>query len=284
MALHLISNDDLRSECRRRIEACELWLRRLVHVELSKHGQDYVANGMLSGQHLFNGHARKLAATRMAQQSKSRAVDTLLLDDLATVICKADVYKTHFCDAFNPHFTNSANLRTILARLIPIRNALSHANPISLREAEQALCYCADVMDAISEHFRIQGMERDFDAPTFTRYTDSLGNSVQLDVGTTNPFYVFASRLRCGETLRAEVEIDAHFEPSTYEIHWSWASISSRNASDRGTGHSFVLRLEPRHVGMSFQISVAVKSDKEWHRQGSVDQIIFIEYCVLPPL
>jgi hypothetical protein len=43
MPLHRLSEDELRSHCKRTIEALEFWLRRLIHVCLSEtYGSDYV--------------------------------------------------------------------------------------------------------------------------------------------------------------------------------------------------------------------------------------------------
>ena len=48
--------------------------------------------------------------------------------------------------------------RTYLKRLVPIRNKLSHSNPISIREAERVICYCNDFVDGIKGYFEKKGM------------------------------------------------------------------------------------------------------------------------------
>ena len=43
MPLHKLSEDELRSHCKRTVEALEFWLRRLIHVCLSEtYGSEYV--------------------------------------------------------------------------------------------------------------------------------------------------------------------------------------------------------------------------------------------------
>ena len=70
--------------------------------------------------------------------------------------------------------------RTYLKRLIPIRNKLSHSNPISIREAERVICYCNDFVDGIKIYFEKKGMGNMFNVPHAIRLNDSLGNEYLL--------------------------------------------------------------------------------------------------------
>lgn len=70
--------------------------------------------------------------------------------------------------------------RTYLKRLIPIRNKLSHSNPISIREAERAICYCNDFVDGIKLYFEKKGMGNMFNVPHAIRLNGSLGNEYLL--------------------------------------------------------------------------------------------------------
>ena len=71
----------------------------------------------------------------------SRPIDTLYLDEIIYVLCKKKLYNENFKEFLKIMYPNGAEeVRTFLKRLIPIRNKLSHANPLSIREAEQCIC------------------------------------------------------------------------------------------------------------------------------------------------
>ena len=86
--------------------------------------------------------------------------------------------KNHFKDVLEPFYSGPQEVRSILNRLIPIRNKLSHGNTISIYEAEQCLCYTDDFISAYKEYYVKLGKERDYNVPTFTRIKDSLGNDI----------------------------------------------------------------------------------------------------------
>lgn len=286
MALHLLPTDLLRTHARQRLESLELWLRRLIHDEFTAtYGQDYVNTATVSGQAVFNTAIRKHVASRIAVASKPslRPVDTLLLDHIATIICKEDVYRLHFSRPLRHGFPQGQqHFRIMLQRLVPIRNALAHANPISTHDAERSLCYSSDIIESLLQHYSDVGMSKDFDAPTFTRYNDSFGN-VEVPVSADVQLN-FTSRqsLRCGDSLRIEVEVDAHYSPETYEITWL---VTGVREPETGKGHSFALTLGPRHVNENFCIFVTlVAGGREWHRHGNHDARLVLVYRVLPPI
>lgn len=283
MALHLISLEEIRKSCRQRIEACELWLRRLVHDALySEFGNDYIHSSELNGNAIFKSEIKSHVDSRIAASPNryARKIDTLQLDHLASVICKQDVYKKYFKQSFSYGFpTGSNHLNLILNRLVPIRNALSHANPITIHDAERALCYCNDIISSLIEHYSEIGMEKDFNAPSFTRFSDSIGNTAFPDASQSH--LNFNNKLRSGETIRVEVEVDSHFLPEEYTIQWVVNNISN---GETGSGDAFVILLTPRHVGEKFTISAILKSKEQWHKHGNFDARLAISYTVLPPV
>lgn len=285
MPLHLIPSDVLRSECRQRLESCELWLRRLVHDQLAKnYGESYVQMAQINGQHIFRSEIRKHAADRLATQPSRyrREVDTLLLDHIVSVICKPEVFKKYFAQPLNWAFPDgNESLRTVLDRLVPIRNLLSHGNPLTSHDAERVLCYCDDIIFSLIHFYAGQGMTNDFDAPSFTRFSDSLGH-IEYPQATRSYFdYSATCTLRAGDSIRLEVEVDAHYPPSDYQIKWVVANISAGESSE---GHSFSLTLLPRHVGETFTVQAALLSTRGWHRHSNFDASLVVVYKVLPPL
>src|SRR5205823_14552200 len=123
------------------------------------------------------------------------------------------------------------------------------------------------------------GMSQEYNAPSFTRFSDSLGNVNH----PTSTEFILDSRnkpLRPGVVLRLEVEVDAHYHPSEYFVAWRVMVPGLPQT----TGTSLILPLEPKHVGELFAITAQAISRKEWHRHGTYDAQIRIMYRVLPPV
>lgn len=288
MALHLIPSETLRAACRQRLEACELWLRRIIHDQLKKDfGTTYITTAQVAGQAIFRTEIRRHVAGRVAASPAryGREIDALQLDHLAAVICKVEVYRKYFKAAFSAGFpTGSEHLRLVLDRLVQARNSLAHANALTIHDAERALCYSNDIIASLIQYYASIGMSQDFDAPSFTRFSDSIGN--QAHPSSTEEYLDFTSkrRLRCGESIRLEVEVDAHYPPSDYDIQWQVANVAKGAPTETGSGASYSLDLIPRYVGTMFSIIITLTSKKEWHRHGNFDARLIVIYTVLPPI
>lgn len=285
MALHLVPSEELRVACRQRLETCELWLRRLVHDRLRQEfGDGYIQTAHIAGHAIFKTEIRKHVATRLAADPSryKRHIDTLQLDHLATVICKPEVYKSFFRQAFQFEFpTGNDHLRLVIGRLVPIRNALSHANPLSIADAERVLCYCSDIISSLTQHYAAIGMNQEFNAPLFTRFSDSLGHVEHPRESNEQLNFTTRTSLRCGQSVRFEVEVDSHYSPDEYTVKWQVANIPNGESS---TGPSFELTLLPKHVNQNFAMFVSVTSKRDWHRHGNNDAQLVLVYTVLPPV
>lgn len=284
MALHLLSADQVASSCRQRIESCELWLRYLIHDQLSRAlGASYLTALSPSNTPIFSASAQRNAASRSgsARTAPPRPVDTLLFDDLASVLAKVDVYDKWFKSALHADFPlGSTQIRNVLTLLVPIRNKLAHANGVTLtlHEAERALCYCNDLISAIQNYYTGTNMADKFPAPIFTRISDSQGN-VHYPSDHRPNFYG-KEPLKCGDTIRFEVEVDSTFAPSEYDISWVVNNISN---GQTGTGPIFSVVLDERHVGLQFAVSAKLLSHKSWHRDQNFDALAVLRYEVLQP-
>lgn len=278
MPLSHIGLDELRNHCRHRIETLELWLRRLIHDKLSAaYGSDYF-DYEIGGQHLLRAAIRQRAKERMDKESQryGRAVDALMLGHLIDILCKQELYRDHFRDALHDAFPNGPEeARTFLSRLEPIRNALSHANPISHHQALRVFCYVEDVIKSIQGHYANMGAADEFNAPSFVMFRDSAGNSVPIG-DTRAHLRLTETRFRVGDTIRLEVDVDDTAGGST--VVWRVQSI----VGESGTGRSFVLELTQRHVNQNFIIIAELSSPREWHRHGQFDARLMAVYTVLP--
>jgi hypothetical protein len=282
--LHRLPNEDIRLACRQKLETCELWLRRLIDEQLSQQfGVAYFSDGVHDGVHLFRKEIRTHAARWIAKNPNryQKPVDTLVLEHLIDTLCKHGLYKLCFSSSLKRAFPEGAEeARTFFSRLVPIRNALSHANPMSIHDAERVLCYCDDVIEALKEHYRELNMNNTYNAPVFTRFVDSLGHS-EMPAESRIAYSYADTTLRPGDSISLEVEIDSSFDPEDYTVEWGVQSI---RMAENGTGGHFVLMLLPRHVSEKLDIQATLTSKRDWHRHGTVDARMSIGYRVLPPL
>ena len=293
MPLHALSDDERRSHCRREIEALEHWLRRLVHETFSRiYGPAYLdANGE-EGNRLF---ASKVADEIKARHGREplrfpRLIDAADLDDLVNVICKSETYMRHFRDVLQVAFPQGNEVaRTFLKRIIEVRHKLSHANPITVHEAMRVICYTQDVLAALKEHYVAMNQEMEYNVPLVTKVIDSQGNVRHASEIRRNSsgsgvclFHKeLSGRLYPGDRLVIEVEVDPTFERPSYMIRWGWPS---RKLVDPGDSERVVIDIHKSHVQPKFPITCAVKSNKDWHKHGSYDDIVTIYYKILPPI
>ena len=143
-----ISENELRSICKINLEAFEKWARTIIHNELvTELGENYFDIELSSGVPVVKKEIRLKTEKMMQKQPQRfhRKIDTLFLDEIIYLLCRHDLYKRFFkkfLDFIYPD--GNAEARTYLNRLVPIRNCLSHSNPISVRDAERCICYTND--------------------------------------------------------------------------------------------------------------------------------------------
>ena len=279
--------EELRSIAKRAIESFELWARRLIDIQLSNaYGVDwynYSDNGTSLIKKELNEHIREM----MERDSSRcpRAVDTLFLDDIIYLLCREDLYKRFFRDALIYAFPQGRDeLRVFLTRLIPIRNKLNHANHISVREAEKAICYTNDFIDSLKEYYKREGFERMYNVPQVIRVADSFGNEFQdgqISRNSTGRGHCTPNENRdvitVGEPFSIEVNIDPSFDNTTYSVKW----LFNNQWYD---GNKLTVIPDVSAIRIDFTIYCHVTSNEhDWHRCGDVDDSVAITYKVVPP-
>ncbi len=291
MPLYRVAESELRDACRRDLEALERWLRRLVHEGLTNaYGQDYLNAKKPKGDCVIRAEIARRIMSRAAQASQrpSRDIDSSDLDDLVDIICNPELYGAHFRNALVDAFPDGcAEARTFLGRLVVVRNALSHARPISIHEAHRVLCYSLDTIEALKAYYSRNSMEKLYNVPTVIRLTDSLGHEIFLadSQRRDHPAMLDFSRdsdswLRCGDTISIEVDVDPSFAPDSYEVRWLIANIGGPTQF----GRKFNLMLSEQYVSTRFCAVCYVTSRAAWHKFGNFDDQIDIAYRVLPPV
>lgn len=174
------TEEELRSFCRRSIESLEMWARRLIHEKFTeKYGTEYVSHKTSEENYLIKKEVRD-HIQRMLEKEPDRfhrAVDTLFFEHIIYFLCNPSFYGDLFEEALKFAYPNGCDeARVFLERITPIRNALSHSNLISVRQAEQAICYSHDFVDGLKKYYIERGQEQVWNVPRIIRLTDSLGN------------------------------------------------------------------------------------------------------------
>lgn len=277
------SNEDLRAYCRNSIESLEMWARRIIHEKMvEKYGKQYVTSQKADGNYVMKKEIRDQVKnlSQKEPQRIQRPVDALFLDHLIYFLCKQEWYTDLFKEALDFSYPQGKEeVRTFLERLIPIRNALSHSNQISVRQAEQAICYSNDFIDSIKQYYKEKGQEKVWNVPRIIRVTDSLGNvfekpDEQLCLRVQQP-------LHCGDTYSASIEIDASFSPLDYDIVWKNSGNIVKNFNN---ATKFVIQFAEKDIDEIHSIECEVISHKLWHRRGIYDSKISFHLTVLPPI
>ncbi len=295
MPLHEIDSDNLRSHCKRTIENLERWLRRLIDDELSKASKDYL-NLEKNGSPIFKAEIRHYLPAEAAKNPTRfpRPIDAATLEEEIAIITNPMIYNDYFKAAMNGAFPDGREeCRTFLSRLIEPRNHLYHANPISVRQAEQVVCYSNDVIASLKEYYVAQNLAQEFNAPTIVEYRDSLGRVFNgrniIRTGslpgavimvwkspTSMPEEPERPKLRPGDSVALEVVVDPSFDPSGYVVEWTC------KGRFWGTGARITRVIQPEDIGMHVTVLCTVTSTNAWHRHGHYDDSLTVTLTVLP--
>lgn len=282
------SEEELRSYCRTNIESLEKWARIVIDEELSnKYGNNYFDAKMQNGDPIIKKSINDKATDMLKKHPDRfrRKIDTLFLEEIIYILCKVQLYKGVFkavLDSIYPDGCDEA--RTYLKRLIPIRNKLSHSNPISVREAEKTICYCNDFVDGIKLHFEKKGIGNMFNVPYAIRLNDSLGNEFLLR-NNESPEIVWIKNVN-GEVAKFNVceqyslwvTMDPSFEKDDYRVSWS---INGKVIS---TDTMVCFEMTEEMVGEKIALTFQVVQNKKWHKFTIEDQRVLIWFCVVPPM
>ena len=294
MSLHILSEASLRTGCKEAIEALELWFRRVIEIALRPDfGDDYI-NSKTKGQYIFNKELRCRISrrSRKSPENYTRPIDAALLEDEIYIVCHQQLYQKYFRSFFEFSYPHSSRDQVLffLKRLIEPRNRLMHSNPISIRQAEQVICYSYDIIESIKVHIEKLNMGREYNAPRIIKLSDSNGSvfhDAQIRRNATGRGHVQVSeftstRLRAGEKLSVESEIDPSFSPDDYRIEWIYANLAPEHKGYRGK--RITISLRECHVREDFTVYCAVISNQSWHRCGDVDDSVGLTYRILPPV
>lgn len=284
---HDYSQEELRAYCRSCIESLEIWARRLVHEKMTEaYGDNYIDKVLDNGNFLVKAEIRNHVHSMMADSPErfKRPVDTLFIDQIIYFLCNQTWYTNLFKSALDYAYPQGfMEAREFLSRIVPIRNPLSHSNPITIRQVEQAICYSHDFIDGLKQYYKDRGEEQVWNVPQIIKVKDSLGNVFEnLDETDSLGAFLYTNQLQnCGDTYSVEIEVDSSFEKSEYEIKWDFNHHNTNAFTD---SERFTVRFTPDDVAQSTYILCEVNSKKAWHKYGHHDSKVTIVLTVLPPI
>jgi len=279
------TQEELRSICKSSIEAFELWARRIIHKKLKmEYSENYFDVDIGNGEKVLNKeHYKKYCRIISSSHDRcNRPVDALFIESLIYILCKERLYKTLFKEILDYSYPQGVEeVREFLGRLIIPRNNLSHANPISIRQAEQVVCYTNDFIDGIKKYYTHIGKDKMWNTPFIIKVTDSLGKEYYPDENKTF-FEVFQvnNAFSIGDTYKVWVEIDSSFNEDDYCIEWEFPdSVAILNSS-----HECCITFSVADVSANKTLRCRVIQNKEWHKHNLFEHEIVFSFCVLPKI
>lgn len=292
MPLNSLTEVQLRLHCREAVEALELWLRRVIDISLEpRFGPNYInAKSSTDGKLVIDEKVSRGIKGRFSKDEKRypRIIDAMTLEDEIKIICDRVLYEKFFREYFEKSFKfGYEQLGFYLQKIKDLRNPLSHANPISVRKAEQAICYSNDIIDSIKDRLKEKNLDREYNVPMIIKVHDSRGFTFHnshikrnnTGRGSINLCENQPAWLWSGDKFGVEVEIDPSFSSEEYSVNWIFPEgVKICYKSDRRV----VLSLTDANVSVNFTIYCRVISNKSWHRCGDVDDSVGITYKILP--
>lgn len=284
---YMYTDEELRSLCRQNIESLEMWARRIIHDQFTqKYGTDFFNYKISNENYLIKKEVREHIQCMLKKGSGrfSRAVDTLFFEHIIYFLCNPAFYRDLFKAVLKYAYPQGLEeAREFLERLIPIRNALSHSNPISVRQAEQAICYSHDFIEGIKEYYKEKGLEQVWTIPRILKIKDSLGNVYDnpTDKNAGGSIFQPLQEIRYGDTYSVNIDIDSSFSTDEYDIIWKNQNIQ---INEFNNCKNFVITFKEVDVSQIHTIRCIVKSHKPWHKYQFYDCEITLMFPVLPPL
>ena len=290
MPLHLLETNFLREKCRSRIEAIELWMRRIITEELiGAFGEDFINYKSSPDAYVIKKEIRENINNRYGSSPSSfpRPIDAAFFENLIDLFCNPNLYENYFkkylIEVYPPSMPNGKiHLKFCLERLKNIRNNLSHANSISIRDAEFVLSFTTEHIESYKHFYYMAGKQQEYNVPQIIKITDSFGNVIIRKDFQNYEFHDFSNNSRCvlrpGDTLSIEVEVDPSYTDAKYQFRFGGTT------QDYSYKDKLIYTILKTDVDKKKPIYCQVRSDKDWHKEFNMDDQVTLFYKVLPPL
>lgn len=282
---HEYTDEELRNHGRRCIEAFEIWARRLIDQRLTlTYGANYFDAKNSNGDNIIKKSIREHAHKMMAKNPGrfNKPIDTLFIDDIISIICNINLRDSlrEPLEFIYP-WLGYEHLKEMLNRLIKIRNALSHSNPVSIRQIEQAVCYSNDFVEGLKEYYKSKGEEQMWNVPKILRIKDSLGNVFEKTDMSDQWQYQFKTNktFNVGDSYSVDLELDPSFSSDKYDIVWK---LNTKNLDQFKNQAHCEMKFDICDIGQQNFLHISIISHEQWHRYHGYDCKAVLLLCVLP--
>ncbi|MBQ7903193.1 MAG: hypothetical protein IJ362_05630 [Oscillospiraceae bacterium] len=283
---HTYTEIELREYCRTNIETLEIWARRLIHEKMvEEYGENYINKQFDDGNFLVKSEIRKHIQGMLEKERNrfQRAVDTLFIEQIIYFLCHPVFYKKLFKPALDYIYPQGRDeAKEFLSRLVPIRNPLSHSNPISMHDAERAICYSHDFIEGLKKYYKERGEEQVWNVPKIIKVKDSLGNVFYNSLEDQNPIFVVKEELYFGDEYSVEIEVDSSYDKSEYDIVWK--NYNRNDNKSFKNNEKYTIKFKSKDVAKLHMIECRVIQKKDWHKYTYYDSKITLHLTVLPPI
>ena len=276
--------NEIRNSAKETLETLEHWSRRIINDKfVEKYGADYFDYKFEDGNSLIKTEVLRIVSGRMEENPKRfpRKIDAILMEDIAYFLCKDSFYNDFFKEILENDFSGQEEVRNRLNIVKDIRNKLYHSNPISYREAEQAICYSHDFIDCYKAYYVKTGREQDYNVPFFIKVEDSLGRCGYRNETAVEKISLpyEETRFRPGDEYKIWVEVDGSFPEDFYETSW-WM-----NDKKVSTGKEFVFKPTIDMVASMQFVYCNLKTQRQWHKYRTYDDSFSVYIGeIFPPI
>lgn len=191
-------------------------------------------------------------------------------------------------DIFKPCFKKKQFIATRLDELTPIRDADAHRRPLSETEKGRVKQYYDDIEEVIREYKRKTAKIQDLAFPTIITVQDSLGN-IQTNSWAKNNTgeWPGPSRPRPIIQVGNHIEfiakgLDPEGKPLDYRFSVQPMGGCFETLRDWSTQNSWIWLVQKKYVGPWIVVKVDIRSNKDIHWMGEVDDYTYLQYTVLP--
>ncbi len=186
-------------------------------------------------------------------------------------------------EIYPPSMPNATiHFKFCLERLKNIRNNLSHANSISIRDAEFVLSFTTEHIESFKRLYYMEGKQQEYNVPLIIKITDSFGNVIIRKDFQNHETHDFSNDLKCflrpGDVISIEVEVDPSYTDAKYQFRFGGTS------QDYSYSNKLIYTIQKSDVEKRKPIYCQVRSDKDWHKQFNTDDQVSLFYKVLPPI
>lgn len=254
------------------ITAAENVLRELVETVLGPIGEDWAAKSGVTPERIDRWRERRDEERKRRTGGK---VDEGLLSysdltDLQTTVVKN-------WDQFKPILDDKKAFDVDMDRLITYRTAEMHGRPLLPYEASLAEGIAGNLRNRVTlyRNEKAPGGKEHF--PRFEWVRDSLGHEWKRGDSRTVETGVI---LHPGDCISIETSFwDPDGQPC--RTQWSfWVNVNDPHMRDYEG--SFEWCVENKDIGERTQIQVSLTSSRPYHRSGSHDDVVWLQYAVLP--